>query len=144
MAHEPAANHFLPLHKTLAEHLIDRRLDEARRDWLAVAVAVPIVHDKVLVVLEVADCHNRCEQGSSGDNQLLDHQDRGHDAWRDRRRLGIDVAQTRLPCRLGNLRCGLHWTRFCTDQGGQVSGMKHVPHLHSRPLKSEITQHPAT
>jgi len=51
-AQEPADNHFLPLHKTLAEHLIDRRFDEARRDWLAVAVSGPIVHDKVLVVLE--------------------------------------------------------------------------------------------
>lgn len=32
--------HLLPLHKTLADHLVDRRLDEARRDRIAVAVAV--------------------------------------------------------------------------------------------------------
>src|SRR5471032_3713263 len=47
--------HLLPLHKTLADHLIDRRLDEARRDRLTMAVAVPVVHDIALVVLDVAD-----------------------------------------------------------------------------------------
>jgi hypothetical protein len=47
--------HLLPLHKPFADHLVDRRLDEARRDRLAMAVAVPVIHDKVLVVVEVAD-----------------------------------------------------------------------------------------
>jgi hypothetical protein len=35
--------HLLPLHKPLADHLVDRRLDEARRDRLAMAVAVPVI-----------------------------------------------------------------------------------------------------
>ncbi len=47
--------HLLPLHKTLADHLVDSRLDEARGDWLAMTVAVSVVHDKALVVLEVTD-----------------------------------------------------------------------------------------
>jgi hypothetical protein len=47
--------HLLLFHKPLADHLVDRRLDEARRDRLAMAVAVPVIHDKVLVVVEVAD-----------------------------------------------------------------------------------------
>jgi len=47
--------HLLPLHKPLADHLVDRRLDEARRDRLVMTVAVPVVQDKALVVLDVAD-----------------------------------------------------------------------------------------
>ncbi|SEI22783.1 hypothetical protein SAMN05192544_104484 [Paraburkholderia hospita] len=47
--------HLLPLHKALADHLVDRRFDEARGDRLAMTVAVPVVHDKALVVLEVTD-----------------------------------------------------------------------------------------
>ena len=38
--------HLLPLHKALADHLVDRRLDEARRDRLAMTVAVPVVGDR--------------------------------------------------------------------------------------------------
>ena len=33
--------HLLPLHKTLADHLVDSRLHEARGDWLAMTVAAP-------------------------------------------------------------------------------------------------------
>ncbi len=47
--------HLLPLHKALADHLVDRRFDEARGDRLAMTVAVPVVHDKAPVVLEVPD-----------------------------------------------------------------------------------------
>src|SRR5258705_7277831 len=47
--------HLLPLHETLADHLVDRRFDEARGDRLAMTVAVPVVHDKALVVLEGTD-----------------------------------------------------------------------------------------
>jgi len=47
--------HLLPLHKPLADHLVDRRLDESRRDRLVMTVAVPVVQDKALVVLDVAD-----------------------------------------------------------------------------------------
>jgi hypothetical protein len=47
--------HLLPLNKPLADYLMDPRLNEARRDQLVMAVAVPIIHDKVLVVVEVAD-----------------------------------------------------------------------------------------
>ncbi|TDN57989.1 hypothetical protein B0G77_8848 [Paraburkholderia sp. BL10I2N1] len=47
--------HLLPFHKALADHLVDRRFDEARRDRLAMTVAVPVVHDRALVVLEIAD-----------------------------------------------------------------------------------------
>jgi hypothetical protein len=47
--------HLLPLHKMLADHLVDRRLDETRGDWLAMTVAVSVVHDKALVVLEGTD-----------------------------------------------------------------------------------------
>src|SRR6516164_2994971 len=47
--------HLLPLHKTLADHLVDRRLDEARGDRLAMTVAVRVVRDKARVVLEVTD-----------------------------------------------------------------------------------------
>ena len=35
--------HLLPLHKTLADHLVDRRLVEARGDRLAMTVAVSVV-----------------------------------------------------------------------------------------------------
>ena len=45
----------IPLHKTLADHLVDSPFDEARGDWLAMTVAVSVVHDKALVVLEVTD-----------------------------------------------------------------------------------------
>ena len=40
--------HLLTLHKALADHLVDRRLDEARGDRLAMTVAVPVVHDNTL------------------------------------------------------------------------------------------------
>jgi hypothetical protein len=47
--------HLLPLNKALADHLVYRRLDEARRYRLSMTVAVPVVREKVLVVFCVAD-----------------------------------------------------------------------------------------
>src|ERR1700739_396813 len=47
--------HLLPLHKKLDDPLVDSRLDEARGDRLAMTVAVSVVHDKALGVLEVTD-----------------------------------------------------------------------------------------
>jgi hypothetical protein len=39
--------HLLPIHKSLANRLVDPRLGEARRGRLAMTVAVPVIHNTI-------------------------------------------------------------------------------------------------
>lgn len=48
-------SYLLPLHESLSDHLVESRLDEARGDRLAMAVAVSVVHYEAPIVLEVTN-----------------------------------------------------------------------------------------
>ena len=45
--------HLLPFHQAFGQHLIDRRLDKAGGDAFAVAMALGVIDNKVVVLLHV-------------------------------------------------------------------------------------------
>src|SRR4029450_6968919 len=70
--------HLLFLAESFADHFVDRRLYKARRDRLAVVIALPVIRDHLPVVPDTrAQLRQRLDQSRESDIRCFEGRDRG-------------------------------------------------------------------
>src|SRR5438067_9853831 len=70
--------HLLFLAESFADHFVDRRLHKARRDRLAVVIALPIIRNHMPVMRDIrAQLRQRLDQSREPGIRLFEGRDRG-------------------------------------------------------------------
>ena len=70
--------HLLFLAESFTDHFVDRRLHKARRDRLAVVIALPVIRDHVPVVHDIrVQLRQRLDQSREPGIRLFEGRDRG-------------------------------------------------------------------